>query len=310
MRSRRWVVDERSPQRLDRVLDAMGVEADALVQGRVFVCRKRAESASIPLRLGDTVEVFAVEHADVHHEEPAVLAREGGLIAAYKPSGMPTIPDHRGSAGCLQAFVAAQMGRADLAGVHPTSRLDVKVSGVVVFALTERARNLLREAREQRRYRRHYVALSSSAPNPSEGIVDVPIGRGTDARTRQVRGRQAVACQTRYRAVSRGARGVLIAAEPLTGRTHQIRVHMAHLGAPLVGDGRYGGKHELVLPSGEVRSVDRIALHAAWVEIGLPRSQHWMVRARVPEQLRELWTALGGDSVSLEDSLQPIDMGA
>jgi len=81
----------------------------------------------------------------------------------------------------------------------------------------------------------------------------------------------------------------MIAAEPQTGRTHQIRVHLAERGAPLLGDPAYGGKRSVVLPSGSVRETARIALHAAWVQL-----EDWKVEAAVPQELTELWLGLGG----------------
>jgi 23S rRNA pseudouridine1911/1915/1917 synthase len=302
-RSRRWVVDATSPRDLTGVVAAMKCEPEAIVQGRVFVGRKRVTDAGRRLVDGEVVEVFLASAKDTNLVA-TVLDRRGGMLAMFKPAGMPTVPDHRGSDGSLQAAVAALEGFGDVSAVHPTSRLDLEVSGVVVFALDPGARNVLREAREQGRYARHYVAISLRVPSPDQGVIDAPIGRASDPRRRCVAGIEAAPSTSHYRVVAKTDRGALIAVEPATGRTHQIRVHMAHVGAPLLGDDLYGGARTIVGASGAVKRVSRVALHAAWVRIGLPSGETWKVDAPVPQEIEQLWKAIGGDQGAWEEALR------
>lgn len=281
----------------------MGCEPEAIAHGRVFIGRKRATDAARRMRGGEVVEVFL---ATAPESKPAaiLLGRRGGMVAMLKPAGMPTVPDHRGSTGSLQAAVAELEGLRDPDAVHPSSRLDLEVSGVVVFALDSKARTLLREAREQGSYTRHYVAISQQAPAPAQGLIELPIGRAPDPRRRCVGGKDPAASTTHYRVAAKTDRGALLAVEPITGRTHQIRVHLAHLGAPLLGDALYGGPRTIVQASGAVTSMSRVALHAAWVRIGLGDGETWTVQAPVPGELESLWQSVGGSAADWEDALR------
>ena len=178
-----------------------------------------------------------------------VILREDDLVAVDKPAGMPTIADHGGAAHALVAATARALG-IDPARLHPTSRLDRGVSGVVVFALTKAAAERLARARGEGAYERRYVAIAASAPAPASGTWDAPIGRARDPRLRTVRGRDPIAAATRYGVCAHAPGGAaMLAVAPVTGRTHQIRVHASHAGAPLLGDRDYGGPARVTLPT-------------------------------------------------------------
>ena len=170
---------------------------------------------------------------------------------------------------------------------------------LVLLAIDEPARRLLGAAREQGEYQRHYIALSTVVPTPEQGLCEAPIGRASDPRKRRIGGPEAVPAATRYRTAAVTPHCAMIAAEPQTGRTHQIRLHLSHCGAPLIGDPAYGGKRSIVLPTGAVRELPRIALHAAWV-----RLKDWRVEAEVPRELRTLWEGLGGNDGDWDGALQ------
>jgi 23S rRNA pseudouridine1911/1915/1917 synthase len=95
----------------------------------------------------------------------------------------------------------------------------------------------------------------------------------------------------------------MLAVTPLTGRTHQIRVHAAHAGAPLVGDRAYGGPVRVTLPSGRVLQPGRIALHAARVVVPGEGGSPLVAAAPVPAELEALWSALGGEPAAWEVSV-------
>jgi 23S rRNA pseudouridine955/2504/2580 synthase/23S rRNA pseudouridine1911/1915/1917 synthase len=111
---------------------------------------------------------------------------------------------------------------------------------------------------------------------------------------RSVHGRDSVPARTRYAVVAVSPEGpALLAVAPETGRTHQIRVHAAHAGAPLVGDRVYGGPARVTLASGCVVAPRRIALHAARVVVPDSRGRPWVVVSEIPEELLALGLALG-----------------
>ena len=315
MSERVWIVRDGDGATVDAIVARLGEDARALDEGRVFVGRKRAARGDA-VSAGDEVRVAARREvaADV-----TVLHRGGGLVAVAKPAGIPTIPDEHDAEGSLLVRTARAIGIPP-STLHATSRLDRGVSGVVVFAETVAARERLQDARISGHYFRLYLAIAARAPSPAEGTWREPIGRARDPKKRMVRGKDATDAETRYRTVKAlagsaaggtaqapNASGALLAIEPVTGRTHQIRVHASHAGAPLLGDRDYspapalarrgGGPRTLVLASGKVIALDRVALHCAHVRVEGVLD----VRAPIPDTLRGWWRDLGGD----DDDWQP-----
>jgi 23S rRNA-/tRNA-specific pseudouridylate synthase len=273
----------------------------ALDEGRVFVGKRRAVGAD-NVRPGDEVLLFP---ARLPSREPArILAEREGVIAAYKPADMATVADHRGAAGTLETEIARLVGGTE--PPTPTSRLDVGVSGIVLFAANETARRLLAKARETGRYLRHYIALAHSSPNPERGTWTESIGRSRDPRLRQVGGKDPETAETAYATIERTPKTALLAVEPKTGRTHQIRVHAAHAHCPLWGDAAYGGMTRLVSQQGTVTDVGRIGLHAAWVEVPLPRGRTFRCEAPLPAEFEVIWTGTGGDPAAFARAWAPV----
>lgn len=283
---------------LGELFDLLGPDAGlALVEGRLFVGRKRA--------LAETEAVKAGELLEIHAPRPPVggafvLAERDDLVAAWKPAGMPTIPDHRGANGSLLGLMETTTGLR----LHATSRLDLGVSGVVLFAATEAAASRLSRAREEGTYRRRYVAIAAKAPEPERGIWTFPIGRAPNPRQRRAFGSNATRAETHYRVVDRASSGAaLLAVEPQTGRTHQIRVHASHVGSPLLGDTMYGGPARLVSATGAVMRLPRIALHAAWVEVPDASGKAARFEAKIPEDLAVIWRAADGAEDALPSAI-------
>jgi 23S rRNA-/tRNA-specific pseudouridylate synthase len=291
---------------LGDVLSRLGSEASqALREGRIFIGARRAEKPEERVAAG--VEVAMYPAREPSGPSPRILLEERGIVAAYKPAGIASVADHRGSTGTLKERVARLAGIPE-GRLAVTSRLDVGVSGVVLFATDEASRARLARARQEGRYLRHYVAIASRSPAPERGLWKVPIGKDRDARKRRAFGREAVAASTAYavRAAVRAA--ALLAVEPRTGRTHQIRVHAAHAGCALYGDATYGGPVKTISKDGRVSAFGRIALHAAWVEVPGDRSSTLRVEAEIPADLEAIWTACGGEPSAWAGALERLEL--
>ena len=302
----RWIVGRGDGPTVGRVLARAGVDGRAVSEGRVFVfdptlraSRRRVQAEVEPVSAGEVVEVAAAPALAAPAPEVRILLRERDLVAADKPAGVPTIADHAGATHALVTRVAQAIG-VDPKRLHPTSRLDRGVSGVVVFTLTREAAARLAAARESGEYHRRYAAIASTSPEPARGTWTQPIGRARDPRLRAVAGREAAAAETRYAIVARAGAYALLALAPVTGRTHQIRVHAAHAGAALVGDRDYGGPARLVLPGGRVIEPGRIALHAWRVIVPAAAGRAVAVISPFPPELLSLWSELGGEAAAWE----------
>lgn len=271
---------------IERVLAEMAVDRGAIDDGRVFLGRRRVQRADERVLAGDTIEVHDAP-AEVSLPEPFILHHARGVLVVDKPAGIATVPDTSSSRGTLMDLAARAIG-APIDRLQPTSRLDREVSGVVTFALDQRAQQELQRARDGDRYERRYIAIAVGTP--SAGPWTWPIGRARDPRLRRT-APDGKPSETRVRIVHAGSYS-LLALAPRTGRTHQIRVHAAAAGAPLLGDRAYGGATRLTLPTGKSVSVGRVALHCARVRIALNDCIISVV-SPVPRALQELGDALG-----------------
>jgi len=198
-----------------------------------------------------------------------IVFEDDTLVVIDKPVGLVVHPGSGNWSGTLlnallhHAPVFRELPRAGI--VH---RLDKDTSGLLVVAKTLEAQTDLVRQLQARSVKRHYYALVHGEPAPS-GEVNAPIGRHPVQRTKMAvvpGGREAL---TRYRVVERFARATLVECELATGRTHQIRVHMAHIGHPLVGDATYG-KAKSADP--RLDAFPRQALHAWQLGLIHPRS--------------------------------------
>lgn len=247
--------------------------------------------------------------APVVATELRILGEYRGLLFVDKPAGLQTEPDAR-TADTLLSRLATQL-RLPVSRLHALSRLDTGVSGVVTIGLSPDAHRLVQGFREQGRFNRRYLGLATAGPAAPgtpfrSGTWSESIGRGAGS-SRTVGGRNPETAHTDYACVASAvlARATpsalnLLALGPLTGRTHQLRVHCGAHGLPLLGDRAYGGASRFISDSGAVTALDRIALHAAWVE--LPLSAPFRIESPTPAFMLDLWRAFSGDASAFEEA--------
>ncbi len=258
-------------ERIDRFIAARGgisrgEARRALEAGGVFLDGRRCKVAGRILRAGQRVVVNLAEGGRTAPrtaalERARLLYADAEIVAVDKPAGVPAQPTLTSDRGTLPELVEALLGAA----VTIVHRLDRETSGVTVLARTRGAAATLAEAFRMGRPEKTYLALCARPPVPAEGRIDAPLGKDParpGLRRVDRRGDPAV---TRYRTLRAGPLAALVEARPETGRTHQIRVHLAHLGAPLVGDARYGGPRRV----GET-AIPRVMLHARRLELDHP----------------------------------------
>ena len=202
------------------------------------------------LRAGQSVRVALADYAPPRETGALhgvrVLYEDDALLAVYKPALLQCHPSPSapGGSDTLEARVSAHLH----ASAHPVHRLDAETRGIVLFAKLPYAQAHLQRQMQEGRFQKAYRAWIFGVPSPESGEINAPIARLTpDSFTRVVRAdgqhaatRYAVLRTVQIPPCGESPRVSLVSLEPLTGRTHQLRVHMAHIGCPLLGDARYG----------------------------------------------------------------------
>jgi len=270
--------------------------------GRVKVDGVPARRSGAALRAGQCVEVAAPSEAprrveaediplDILHEDPE-------LLVINKPAGLVVHPAPGNWSGTLVNAILHKLGGVE-AGFDEqrpgiVHRLDKDTSGVLLIARDVATHGRLAAMFQKRQVAKQYLALVWGRVRHARGIIRQPIGRHPTERKRmtvRTGGREAL---TRYEVVERFKRATLVRAYPETGRTHQIRVHLASIGHPIVADAAYGGRRrERPLP------IERQALHAEAIEIEHPDSgARVRFTAPLPDDFRGALAALRAESES------------
>lgn len=267
-----------SRSRIRRAIDGGGVRVDG-----------RARAAGFRLKAGMVVTLLmppprppAARAQDI---PIAVLHEDEALLVVDKPAGMPV---HPGAGHPDSTLVNALLGmdkRLSQAGgdaLRPgiVHRLDKDTSGLMMVAKTDAAHAALSEQLRARTVEKVYLALVAGEPRPARAAIEAPIGRDPSDRRKMAvteDGREAL---TRYAVLRSGDGRSLVEVRPKTGRTHQIRVHFAAIGHPIVGDALYG--------MADAR-LGRHFLHAARLGFEHPNGGGWVAfESGLPGELREV----------------------
>jgi len=253
----------------------------ALDGGQVFVDGRCERRASRPLQAGEAVRItVAVATSPPPPAELTILYRDDQLLAVNKPAGMAA---HRGHSDRPDALTTVtgwlrEEGQGAPILLH---RLDVDTSGVLLFALDGTANRELSRQFAEREVEKTYLALVTGEP-PNVFRVDNYLKPKVRGRTAAVLAGGQPA-QTDFRTLARSQGIALVEARPHTGRTHQIRVHLADRGYPLLGDRLYGGVGEVEL-GGVRHRLNRHLLHAWRLACRHPRSgMPLLLEAPLPE---------------------------
>lgn len=221
-----------------------------------------------------------------------VIFENSDLLIVNKPAGMVVHPAFGHDSGTLVNAVLGHdpqiegIGGEERPGI--VHRLDKDTSGLIVVAKNDAAMRWLQEQFRQRTVQKIYLALVDGAPPTPTGRVEAPIGRDPKDRkkmavTAPAKGREAI---SEYATLETFRQHSLLEFHPLTGRTHQIRLHCAFLGCPIVGDAQYGHRKISV-------EIKRHFLHAFQIKLSLPGEQKARIfEAPLPLELAEVLTAL------------------
>ena len=277
-----------------------------LLEMGLILVNGRSPQKSYRIRPGDRIDVTLPVPEKVNTQPEniplQIVYEDSDVLVINKPAGLVVHPGAGNPGKTLQnALLALDPGLALVPRAGLVHRLDKDTSGLLVVARTVEAHAALVSALAARELGRQYFAICNGVMTGGR-TVDEPIGRHRTQRTRMaVRsdGREAV---THFRVVQRFRAHTLVRAELETGRTHQIRVHLAHIGYPIVGDPLYGGRMRIP-PGGssladDLRQMKRQALHAAYLKLAHPITGEEMSwDAPLPEDMTKLLEALARDQV-------------
>ena len=204
-----------------------------------------------------------------------ILYQDDDCVAVLKPCGVASVPERAGDEACLAAVLERQLGHR----VYPVHRLDKEVSGVILYALTATAHRCLNAAFEQRDVHKTYLAVAHGVVETDRGFITRPLREFGSGRM-GVDDAKGKPSETRYEVVRRCQRYTLVQLHPLTGRRHQLRVHLYSIGHPIAGDARYGD-------AAQRKGHPRLMLTATGIAVHLPSGKKLELRDIVPQDFRE-----------------------
>ena len=235
---------------------------------------------------GDVVSLALSERAPredlycEHTARPNIVYEDDDLLVLNKPAGVAMHPKaDDASAPSLAAMLTGYLGEGSVP--HFVSRLDKGTSGLLIAAKSGYVHDRLRRALHSDNLRREYRAVAVGAVTPDHGVIDAPIGRADGSIIRRCVRADGLPSLTEYETLQTNERFTLLRLRPQTGRTHQLRVHMAYLGYPLAGDWLYGTEDKNLIA--------RPALHSYELWFTQPiTGQEFHFTATIPQDMQRL----------------------
>lgn len=293
-------VDEERDERLDkyvanRMSDLSRSKVQRLIENGDILVNDEGKKASYSPRAGDLIRVH------VPPQKPRlpkaedipldVIYEDDDLLVVNKPPGLVVHPAPGHPSGTLVNALLAHrpdIAEADADPRRPgiVHRLDADTTGLLVVATNRETQSALQAQFKAREVEKAYLALLHGHLSPLHAAIEAPIGRDPHDRKRMDVVRGGRYARTEYRVQKRLRNFTLVEAKPITGRTHQLRVHFASIGHPIVGDEKYGRRHEKI-------EAPRQLLHAQRLTLTHPRTDERLTfEAELPPDFRGVLASL------------------
>lgn len=281
-------------KRLDTFLSEMNTDlsrsyAQKLIEGKFISVNGTPARSKYRLKIGDHIEgtLPDPEPLDIVAENIPlnVIYEDDHIIAIDKPPGMVVHPAPGHHSGTLvNALLYHCRDLSGIGGVERPGivhRLDKDTSGIVVAAKTNAALQSLSRQFKDRTVTKEYLALVKGVLKEAEGEIDFPIGRHRVHRKKMSLDSAGREARTRYEVIRQFEDYAYLRLHPQTGRTHQIRVHLASIGHPILGDSLYGGK------TGKGHPMPRQALHAHKLKLDTPGIKRLFLESPIPQDISQ-----------------------
>jgi len=280
------VTEEQAGQRLDVFLGTYLTRLSRAFIHKLCDTGKVAKDgkelkAGYKVREGDVISV-AYDEAEldvIPTIDLPVLYEDDDCIVINKPAGVLThAQGHLSNEATVATFLRDKLQDLEGARGGIVHRLDRATSGVIICAKNQAALSFLQKQFAQRKAKKSYIAITAGKPTPEEAVIDMPIERNPKAPATFRVGANGKPSVTHYKVIKSTPKYSLLELKPTTGRTHQLRVHLAEQGHPIVGDPLYG--------TGAFG--DRLYLHALSLEITTPDRERRTFTAPLPDEFELL----------------------
>ncbi|APX72288.1 RluA family pseudouridine synthase [Companilactobacillus allii] len=260
--------------------------------GQIFVNHKKRH-LDFRMKTGDSLLVVLSEEIPADIIEPMqgkldVIYEDDYLLVVNKPPGLASLPTRARTSRTMSNIVKYYLEENhENSTIHLVTRLDRDTSGLMVFAKNSFTHSLLDQILHSQDFQKYYLALIYGQMTPSLGLIDLPIGIDPDAFYLRNIDQNGKASKTEYKTIANYKTASLLKLKLLTGRTHQIRVHLSAMGHPIIGDEMYSHRKD--------SRISRQALHCYELKIVHPVTHELLnLKAPIPQDMVLLRSALEG----------------